>query len=230
MGLSSFNPWAMQNSDGQWIGFEIDVATKLAKDMNLELELVPTAWAGIIPALLLGKFDIIIGGMSITPERAKQVTFSKPYEYVKFFLLLNKNINATSLESLNSEDYRFVGRTGSTPISLTRKLFPKAQLKSFDDDGLSIQDLLNGQADAFITTSIEAVAHLESAPELLYIPEWGRNLQKDDVAFALPKNVDPKLLDYVNSWIEENWRNKFLEEKSLYWFESRDWTKDHQLF
>ena len=69
VGFSTFPPWAMQSADGEWIGFEIDVARELAKYLNLKLELVPTAWAGIIPALLTGKFDVIIAGMSVIPER-----------------------------------------------------------------------------------------------------------------------------------------------------------------
>ena len=69
VGFSTFPPWAMQSADGEWIGFEIDVARELAKYLNLKLELVPTAWAGIIPALLTGKFDVIIARTSVTPER-----------------------------------------------------------------------------------------------------------------------------------------------------------------
>ena len=67
VGMSTFVPWAMKDKKGKLIGFEIDVATRLAKDMGVKVEFVPTKWAGIIPALLTGKFDVIIGGMGITP-------------------------------------------------------------------------------------------------------------------------------------------------------------------
>ena len=68
VGFSTFIPWAMKNKEGKFVGFETDVATKLAKDMGVKLELVPTKWSGIIPALLTGKFDVIIGGMGIRPK------------------------------------------------------------------------------------------------------------------------------------------------------------------
>ena len=61
VGFSSFVPWAMQDKEGKYIGFEIDVATRLARDLGVKLQLVPTNWDGIIPALLSGKFDVIIG-------------------------------------------------------------------------------------------------------------------------------------------------------------------------
>ena len=79
VGMSTFVPWAMRNKKGELIGFEIDVATKVAKDLGIEVEFVPTAWSGIIPALIAGKFDVIIGGMSVTTKRNLTVNFTAPY-------------------------------------------------------------------------------------------------------------------------------------------------------
>jgi polar amino acid transport system substrate-binding protein len=79
VGMSTFVPWAMRDKNGELIGFEIDVAKKLAEDMEVEVEFVPTAWDGIIPALIAGKFDVIIGGMSIRPSRNLTVNFTLPY-------------------------------------------------------------------------------------------------------------------------------------------------------
>ena len=76
VGMSTFVPWAMRDKQGGLIGFEIDVATKLAADMGVEVEFVPTAWSGIIPSLLAKKFDVIIGGMSITAQRNLTVNFT----------------------------------------------------------------------------------------------------------------------------------------------------------
>ena len=81
VGLSSFVPWAMQDKKGEWIGFEIDVAKKLAEDMGVKIEFVPTKWEGLIPSLLTGKFDLIIAGMTGTPQRALKINFTNPYDY-----------------------------------------------------------------------------------------------------------------------------------------------------
>jgi len=56
VGMSTFVPWAMNDKSGQLVGFEIDVAKRLAEDLGVKVEFVPTKWAGIIPALLTGKF------------------------------------------------------------------------------------------------------------------------------------------------------------------------------
>ena len=76
VGLATFVPWAMRDKKGDLIGFEIDVSNQLAKDMCVDVELVPTAWDGIIPALLAKKYDAIVASMSITAEREKKVSFT----------------------------------------------------------------------------------------------------------------------------------------------------------
>ena len=62
VGLGIFVPWAMKDKQGELVGFEIDVAKSIAEELGVEIEFIPTAWDGIIPALLAKKFDIIISG------------------------------------------------------------------------------------------------------------------------------------------------------------------------
>jgi polar amino acid transport system substrate-binding protein len=83
VGMSTFVPWAMKDKTGKLIGFEIDVATRLAEDMGVKVEFVPTKWSGIIPALLTGKFDVIIGGMGILPSRNLKVNFTEPIRFYR---------------------------------------------------------------------------------------------------------------------------------------------------
>ncbi len=81
VGMSTFAPWAMRDKQGALIGFEIDVAHRLATDNGWQVEFVPTAWDGIIPSLLAKKYDVIIGGLTITPEREKSVRFTQAYSH-----------------------------------------------------------------------------------------------------------------------------------------------------
>ena len=79
VGLALFTPWAFKGKDGKLVGFEMDVARKLARDMGVKLKVISYDWKKLIPALNKGKIDIIIAGMSITPQRALKVNFSMPY-------------------------------------------------------------------------------------------------------------------------------------------------------
>ena len=81
VGVDLFVPWVFKDKTGNLVGFEIDVASRLAKEMGVKVEFVETKWSGIIPALLTSKFDVIIGGMSSTTERSLVVNFSDPYDY-----------------------------------------------------------------------------------------------------------------------------------------------------
>lgn len=76
---TSFPPMEFSDEKGGYIGFDIDLCTALAKKAGLELETVSTAWDGIIPALISGRYDIIMSAMSITPERLEQINFTDPY-------------------------------------------------------------------------------------------------------------------------------------------------------
>ena len=98
--MDTFVPWAMTDKQGNFIGFEIDVARRLADDMGVKVEFVPTAWSGIIPALLTGKFDVIIGGMGIRPKRALKVNFTIPYDYSGMSMVAHKE-KAAGFNSLD---------------------------------------------------------------------------------------------------------------------------------
>ena len=230
VGFSSFAPWAMQDANGEWIGLELDVMHRLVGDLRLELELVPVAWPTIIDDLLAGKFDIIIGGMVVNTERAKRVQFSIPYEFHDTVLLLNRRVAVNSLQELNQPQYRFAGLAGYSTLPLTRFLFGNTQIKKvFDDDLPALQYVASNQADAFLTISAEAAIQIARHPDTIYMPDWGRELAKENAAFALPKGVEAVWLKYLNEWIQTNWANGFLEEKNRYWMGSGDWIKDHQL-
>ena len=144
VGFSSFVPWAMQDKEGKYIGFEIDVAERLASDLGVRLQLVPTSWDGIIPALLSGKFDVIIGSMSITPQRLLSVNFSIPYDHAYVDLTLNREKSGAinRLEDLNREDVTIAVRTGTTAAAAAMKLFPKASLRMFNDEAPAVEEVL----------------------------------------------------------------------------------------
>ena len=151
VGMSTFVPWAMRDKNGEMIGYEIDVAKQLAEDMKVKAEFVPTAWDGIIPALLAGKFDVVIGGMTITPERNLTVNFTQPYANSGIHMVANKELAAgfKSLADFNKPDVVLAVRRGATPATATKRLMPKATLRQFDEDALALQEVLNGKAHAF---------------------------------------------------------------------------------
>ena len=223
VGMSTFVPWAMKDKTGKLIGFEIDVATKLAEDMGVEVEFVPTKWAGIIPALLTGKFDVIIGGMSIRPDRNLKVNFSIPYDYAGQSLAANKKLAAgfNRLEDFNRSEVIIAARLGSTAADAANKFMPKAQKKFFDDEAQVIQEVVNGRAHAAVASAPLPAFQAIKYPDQLFVPIQG-TFTKEPIGFAVRKG-DFDTLNYFNNWIRFVEAKGWLAERKHYWFETKDW-------
>jgi polar amino acid transport system substrate-binding protein len=223
VGMSTFVPWAMKDKTGQLVGFEIDVATRLAKDMGVKVEFIPTKWAGIIPALLTGKFDVIIGGMGILPSRNLKVNFTIPYDVTGMSMVANKKLAAgfNSLEDFNREDVVLAVRLAATPVAAAQKFMPKAQLRKFDDESEAVQELLNGKAYAVVASAPMPAFQALKHPDKLFLP-LKETFTREPIGFALRKG-DVDTLNFFNSWITVVKAEGWLAERKHYWFETRDW-------
>jgi polar amino acid transport system substrate-binding protein len=222
IGLSIFTPWSMRDKNGELIGFELDVGRKLAEDMGVEPEFIPTAWDGIIPALVSGKFDVIISGMTTTPERNLTINFTDPYAYSGLTMLVNtKMTEGMALEDYNSPDITFTARRGATPAALIAEMFPQAQLLLFDEDGASTQEVLNGKAHATMASEPTPSTEARRYPDTLSVP-FDMTFSATGEAFGLRKG-DPDALNYFNNWINMNTRNGWLKKRNDYWFKGDEW-------
>ena len=219
--FGTFLPWAMRDKQGNWIGFEIDVSTKLAKDMGVELELLPTQWDAIIPGLIAGKYDFIIGGMSITPARQEQVDFTAGYSTSGQAVAANKQL-ASGLawpDGYNDSKVTFTCRRGVLGCKLIEEKWPKATLRQFDDDAIAFQEVINGNAHAVISSEPKPTFFSIQNPDKLFLPS------KDNVSTAVEgmaaKKGNPEALAFLNEWIGKN--KDWLKERHTYWFKTRDW-------
>jgi polar amino acid transport system substrate-binding protein len=228
IGLSTFVPWAMRDKKGQLIGFEIDVAKKLAADMGVKTKFVPTSWDGIIPALIAGKFDIIISGMSITSKRNLTVNFTTPYANTGYVVLANaelaKEKGTKVLADLNKTSVTIASRRGSTGAEAMKRHFPKAKKIYFDDDTLSVQELANGKIDAASSTPPKAAFEIERRGDVIFLMSPDQ-LSPTREAFALRKG-DPDALNFFNNWINESNARGWLAERRAYWFTGREWASE----
>ena len=225
IGLSTFVPWAMRDKKGDLIGFEIDVGKRVAADMGVEVEHIPTAWDGIIPALLAGKFDVIISGMSITMKRNLTVNFTHPYANTGYILVASTAMaqkkGLKTLEDYNSSDITIATRRASTGAIAAQKNFPKAKLIYFDDGTMGIQETANGKVDATTSTPPKAAYDIEKRPGKLFVVD--RTLMSPTrEAFAVRKG-DPDILNWFNNWIDNVKASGWLQERHAYWFTTREW-------
>lgn len=229
VGTSTFVPWAMRDKNGELVGFEIDVAKKVAADMGVDVEFVPTSWDGIIPALIAGKFDVIIGGMSVRPQRNLTINFTIPYAHSGMGIAANKAMTADMKwpDDYDSADVTFSCRRGATSCNDVDRLFPKATVRKFDDDVQAFQEVLNGNAHAVLSSYPKPVEWASGNPEHIFLPTTD-NLSQGDEAFGLRKG-DPDALNFFSNWILVNTTSGWLAERHHYWFKTRDWEEQVNL-
>ena len=223
VGFSTFVPWAMQDNNGEYVGFEIDVARKLAEDLGVELQLVPTNWDGIIPALLANKFDVIIGGMGATTKRNLTVNFTVPYDYSTMDIMANKEKagNLTSLADFNNESVVVAVRNGSAGATFAKKYLPKATLRLFNEEAPAIQEVLAGRAFAFVSSRPLPTLEIAKNPDKLFRP-FEITEYKEPIAFAVRKG-DFDMLNVFNTWIINVQSMGWLKERADYGFMGTTW-------
>jgi polar amino acid transport system substrate-binding protein len=200
-------PYGMTDDKMQATGSDVATAKALAKDWGLEFELVPTTGATRIPALQTGKADLVISTLSITPERAKVIDFSKGYAVLRTVIAAPKSVSVKSLADL---DGKTVGTVrGTTHDTQLTKEGPKGmKLVRYEDDATEAQAFLSGQVDIFSTA------------ELLVAPIDKKNPARQvEVKFVLDtfklavgvKKDETRLLEEVDKWIAANLKNGRLD-------------------
>jgi polar amino acid transport system substrate-binding protein len=225
VGMSTFVPWAMRDKTGELMGFEVDVARKLAEDMGVKVEFVPTNWSGIIPALLTGKFDVIIGGMGITPQRNLKVNFSEPYDFTGMSLVAHRKKAGgfSTLSDFNKKEVSIAVRIGTTAAMAAKKYLPEATFKLFENESQALQELYLGRVHAVVSSAPLPAFQALKFPEKLFVP-LNEPFTQEPIGFAVKKG-DFDALNYFNNWIRVKQAEGFLAETKHYWFETRDWAE-----
>jgi polar amino acid transport system substrate-binding protein len=191
-------PYGMTDDKLQPAGSDIETAKALAKDWGVEFVHVPTTGAGRIPALQTGKADLVISSLSVTPERAKVIDFSKAYAVLRTVIAGPKSVNVKSLAEL---DGKTVGTVrGTTHDSQLTKEGPKGmKLVRYEDDATEGQAFLSGQVDIFSTAEM-LVGQLDKKNPARQV-EVKFVLDNFKLAIGVKKD-ETRLLEEVNKWID----------------------------
>lgn len=222
---AGYMPFEMLDRNANLIGFDIDLARKMASVLKVKVRFVNTAWDGIIPALLTDKFDLLMGGMTITPERNLQVNFTRPYIVVGQTVLLAKKHEGkiTGYRQLDDPKFIVTAKLGTSGDIAARRTFPHAQLKQFESEADASLEVRNGRADAFIYDfPFNAIYVLRYPDAVAHLAE---PFTKENLGWAIRKG-DPDFLNWLDNFLDAIRNDGTYEMLYKRWFEGTAWMKN----
>ena len=237
----AYPPWNSKDASGKLIGFEVELAWSLCRYMGKQCEIVEQDWDGMIPALIMRKFDAIMAGMSITAERQKTINFSQGYADEVASLAVMKGSSLEGMET--SEGINLTTKTGAVKKdlkTLTGALAGKTVcvqtatihqnfLESGDVGKVNVRtyktqdevnlDLAAGRCDAALAAAVAFSDYAEKSgkPVVLVGPTFSGGAFGNGVGVGIRKD-DTDLLNAFNKAIDKARKNGDISRIAIKWF------------
>ncbi|MBD5383785.1 MAG: transporter substrate-binding domain-containing protein [Ruminococcaceae bacterium] len=160
--FSDKNPFGYVDNAGKYQGYDVYFAERIAKDLGVELKLVPVEAASRVEFLETSKVDIILANFTVTDERAQKVDFALPYMKVALGVVSPDSAIIKSAEELNGKTLIVV--KGTTAETYFTENYPDVKLQKYDEYNEAYSALQDGRGDAFSTDNTEVLAWAKSNP------------------------------------------------------------------
>jgi polar amino acid transport system substrate-binding protein len=213
----------MRNKQGKIIGLDVDLMDALALAMGLRVRLVTKPFAELLPALDGGEVDLVISGMTITPERNAQFAFAGPY-FISGKSVLTKSEAIASVENavaLDDPTRTYAALAGSTSEAFVKEMLPRAKLSSVTnyDDGVKL--VLDDEVDALIADfpicRVSMLRHPDAGLRTLDTP-----FTVEPLGIALPAD-DPLFVNLMQNYLNTMEGTGMLTGFKAKWFGGGSW-------
>ncbi|WP_295856994.1 transporter substrate-binding domain-containing protein [uncultured Oscillibacter sp.] len=203
--FSDKNPFGYVDENGEYQGYDVYFADRLAKDLGVEVNYVSTEAANRIEYLQTGKVDVILANFTVTPQRAEEVDFALPYMNVALGVVSPDSRVIDSLENWDENDEMIV-ISGTTAETYLTESYPNIKLQKYDTYANAKNAIENGNGAAWANDNTEVIAFaLQNPGYTVGIPTLGSS---DTIAPAVSKG-NQTLLDWINSEIESLGKEQF---------------------
>lgn len=219
-------PLNMKNKAGEIIGLEVDIVSALAHAMGLEVVLVETPFPKLIDTLLAGEVDVIISGMTMTPERNAHMAFVGPY-FISGTSVLTKDPEIASEyepAALDVEGRKFAALAGSTSAAFVSEVLPQTKLVTTDDYDEAVQMVIAGEVDGLVADF-----------QVCVLSTW-RHPEEDLMAIRTPFTVEPLgiglppdaplLLNLVSNYLATLEDTGLLAQLKAKWLSDGSWLSE----
>ena len=242
----AYPPWNAKDASGALIGFEVELANVLCKNMGHECTIIEQDWDGMIPALQGKKFDAIMAGMSITDERKKVISFSQGYadEVASLAVMKGSNLvlqrnlstvtapginltkpNSTAKKALKTIEGALAGKTVCTQVGTIHQNF----LKSGDVGTVKVRvyktqdevnlDLTSGRCDVALAAAVAFTDYAEKSGKAVALvgPTFSGGAFGNGVGVGIRQD-DTKLIKAFNKAIDKARKNGDISKIATKWF------------
>ena len=221
---AGYMPFEMKSKNNSYIGFDVDLGKVMAKQMGVKYVPVNTAWDGIIPALITGKCDVIMAGMTVNAQRNMKVNFADPYIVVGQSIIINPKLKGeiTSYKDLNNPKYTVASKLGTTGEVVVKRMLKKAKYNAFETETDAALEVINGKADAMIYdmpfVSIYAAQNSDKVASIL------EPFTYEPLGWAV-KQGDPDMINFLNNYLRQIKGDGTYDRIYSKWFKSDAWLK-----
>lgn len=212
---ATYKPFEFRDEQNKIVGFDADLMAAIAEEIGMKLEMVDTAWDGIIPGLLNGKYDLIVSGMTITEERAKSVLFSDPYfDSGQGIAIVTNNTTITGPADLDGKKIGVqLNTTGD--IAVTENVKAPKEIKRYNVIPDAFVALGNGEVEAVVADVPVLLEYQKTNPGKVKILE--NFVTSEQLGFAA-KPENKELMDKINGALKKLKENGKYDEIYAKWF------------
>lgn len=210
VGLESTYPPFEFKRDGLLMGFDVDLAKALAKELGREATFVEMQFGSLIPAVNAKQVDVIISGVTITPEREKNISFSTPYLFDDLAVVYLKDAKYTTKDMLK-------GKAVGVELGTTMQIWAKenvagVKLQTLSSNVQAVEALSSGHVDAVIIDQSQAVSFCKQKPNLGYSV-----IDKASHGYGVGMSKDSSLLGDLNKALANLERKGEIERLKKAW-------------
>ncbi|MDQ1909130.1 ABC transporter substrate-binding protein [Paenibacillus sp. GD4] len=199
------------NKKDEIVGFDIEIARAIAKDLGVELEMKDMKFDGLLAALEAGNVDFVISGMTPTEERKKSVDFTKVY-YTAVQTVVIRAEDKDKFKSIDDLKGKKVGaQKGATQEKIVKEQMPNSEVKPLGKISDLMLELKNKKVDALVVELPVATAYLAKNKDLMVAESIKLNTEDSGSAIALKKGA-PELVEAMNKTLDRLMKDKTIDK------------------
>lgn len=214
---ATYRPFEFQTPNKEIVGFDIDLMKAIAKAEGFQVEFINTLFGVIFESVKNGDRDMIMSGITITPQRQESVDFSLPYFAAHQLILTQQNLKIKSMEDLKGKNIAVVANSAGDIIASSTFGKASKNIKRFDNTPLALEELSSGGVDAAIGDVGVFAYYATQNPDKKF--NMTRDVKFEDQYFGIAvRKGNKEMLDKINSGLKKVIASGEYNEIYVKWF------------